>query len=137
MKNVNIDMANLIAGMLEKGASTEDIAALFTNALNAEAAKAAEIKKAKAKAKAKEEDAITIMKMVAAFMKAHYGDNSWDDELVAKGAKEFIKTMDMAQEFAKSLDKITVKATPVVDKFVKKDDFSKAMAEFEAILKSL
>ena len=135
MKNVNIDMANLIAGMLEKGASTEDIAALFTNALNAEAAKAAEIKKAKAKAK--EEDAITIMKMVAAFMKAHYGDNSWDDELVAKGAKEFIKTMDMAQEFAKSLDKITVKATPVVDKFVKKDDFSKAMAEFEAILKSL
>lgn len=135
MKNVNIDMANLIAGMLEKGASTEDIAALFTNALNAEAAKAAEIKKAKAKAK--EEDAITIMKMVAAFMKAHYGDNSWDDELVAKGAKEFIKTMDMAQEFAKSLDKLTVKATPVVDKFVKKDDFSKAMAEFEAILKSL
>ena len=135
MKNVNIDMASLIAGMLEKGASTEDIAALFTNALNAEAAKAAEIKKAKAKAK--EEDAITIMKMVAAFMKAHYGDNSWDDELVAKGAKEFIKTMDMAQEFAKSLDKLTVKATPVVDKFVKKDDFSKAMAEFEAILKSL
>ena len=135
MKNVNIDMANLIAGMLEKGASTEDIAALFTNALNAESAKAAEIKKAKAKAK--EEDAIAIMKMVAAFMKAHYGDNSWDDELVAKGAKEFIKTMDMAQEFAKSLDKITVKATPVVDKFVKKDDFSKAMAEFEAILKSL
>ena len=135
MKNVNIDMANLIAGMLEKGASTEDIATLFTNALNAEAAKAAEIKKAKAKAK--EEDAITIMKMVAAFMKAHYGDNSWDDELVAKGAKEFIKTMDMAQEFAKSLDKLTVKATPVADKFVKKDDFSKAMAEFEAILKSL
>ena len=135
MKNVNIDMASLIAGMLEKGASTEDIAALFTNALNAEAAKAAEIKKAKAKAK--EEDAITIMKMVAAFMKAHYGDTTWDDELVAKGAKEFIKTMDMAQEFAKSLDKLTVKATPVADKFVKKDDFSKAMAEFEAILKSL
>ena len=135
MKNVNIDMASLIADMLEKGASTEDIAALFTNALNAESAKAAEIKKAKAKAK--EEDAIAILKMVAAFMKAHYGDNSWDDELVAKGAKEFIKTMDMAQEFAKSLDKITVKATPVVDKFVKKDDFSKAMADFEAILASL
>ena len=135
MKNVNIDMANLIAGMLEKGASTEDIAALFTNALNAEAAKAAEIKKAKAKAK--EEDAITIMKMVAAFMKTHYGDDSWDDELVAKGAKEFIKTMDMAQEFAKSLDKLTVKAKPVADKIVKKDDFSKAMADFEAILASL
>ena len=135
MKNVNIDMASLIASMLEKGASTEDIAALFTNALNAEAAKAAEIKKAKAKAK--EEDAITIMKMVAAFMKAHYGDNAWDDELVAKGAKEFVKTMDMAQEFAKSLDKLTVKVEPVVDKFVKKDDFSKAMADFEAILASL
>ena len=135
MKNVNIDMASLIASMLEKGASTEDIATLFTNALNAEAAKAAEIKKAKAKAK--EEDAITIMKMVAAFMKAHYGDNTWDDELVAKGAKEFVKTMDMAQEFAKSLDKLTVKVEPVVDKFVKKDDFSKAMADFEAILASL
>lgn len=133
MKNVNIDMASLIASMLEKGASTEDIATLFTNALNAEAAKAAEIKKAKAK----EEDAITIMKMVAAFMKAHYGDNTWDDELVAKGAKEFVKTMDMAQEFAKSLDKLTVKVEPVVDKFVKKDDFSKAMADFEAILASL
>ena len=135
MKNVNIDMANLIAGMLEKGASTEDIATLFTNALNAEAAKAAEIKKAKAKAK--EEDAITIMKMVAAFMKAHYGDNSWDDELVAKGAKEFIKTMDMAQEFAKSLDKLTMKATPVVDKIVKKSEFDEAVAEFERLLKSL
>lgn len=135
MKNVNIDMANLIAGMLEKGASTEDIAALFTNALNAEAAKAAEIKKAKAKAK--EEDAITIMKMVAAFMKAHYGDNSWDDELVAKGAKEFIKTMDMAQEFAKSLDKLTVKAKPVADKIVKRSEFDEAVAEFERLLKSL
>lgn len=134
MKNVNIDMANLIAGMLEKGASTEDIAALFTNALNAEAAKAAEIKKAKAKAK--EEDAITIMKMVAAFMKAHYGDNSWDDELVAKGAKEFIKTMDMAQEFAKSLDKLTVKAKPVADKIVKRSEFDEAVAEFERLLKS-
>lgn len=135
MKNVNIDMANLIAGMLEKGASTEDIAALFTNALNAEAAKAAEIKKAKAKAK--EEDAITIIKMVAAFMKAHYGDNSWDDELVAKGAKEFIKTMDMAQEFAKSLDKLTVKAKPVADKIVKRSEFDEAVAEFEKLLKSL
>lgn len=135
MKNVNIDMANLIAGMLEKGASTEDIAALFTNALNAEAAKAAEIKKAKAKAK--EEDAIAIMKMVAAFMKAHYGDNSWDDELMAKGAKEFIKAMDMSQEFAKSLNKLTVKAKPVADKIVKTDDFREAMAEFEAILASL
>ena len=135
MKNVNINMANLIAGMLEKGASTEDIAALFTNALNAEAAKAAEIKKAKAKAK--EEDAIAIMKMVAAFMKAHYGDNSWDDELVAKGAKEFIKTMDMAQEFAKSLDKLTVKAKPVADKIVKKSEFDEAVAEFERLLKSL
>lgn len=133
MKNVNIDMASLIASMLEKGASTEDIATLFTNALNAEAAKAAEIKKAKAK----EEDAITIMKMMAAFMKTHYGDKSWDDELVAKAAKEFVKTIDMAQEFAKSLDKLTVKVEPVVDKFVKKDDFSKAMADFEAILKSL
>ena len=135
MKNVNIDMANLIANMLEKGASTEDIAALFTNALNAEAAKAAEIKKAKAKAK--EEDAITIMKMVAAFMKAHYGDTTWDDELVAKGAKEFIKTMDMAQEFAKSLDKLTVKAKPVADKIVKKSEFDEAVAEFERLLKSL
>lgn len=135
MKNVNIDMASLIADMLEKGASTEDIAALFTNALNAEAAKAAEIKKAKAKAK--EEDAITIMKMVAAFMKAHYGDNSWDDELVAKGAKEFIKTMDMAQEFAKSLDKLTVKAKPVADKIVKRSEFDEAVAEFERLLKSL
>lgn len=135
MKNVNIDMASLIADMLEKGASTEDIAALFTNALNAEAAKAAEIKKAKAKAK--EEDAIAIMKMVAAFMKAHYGDNSWDDELVAKGAKEFIKTMDMAQEFAKSLDKLTVKAKPVADKIVKKSEFDEAVAEFERLLKSL
>lgn len=135
MKNVNIDMASLIADMLEKGASTEDIAALFTNALNAEAAKAAEIKKAKAKAK--EEDALTIMKMVAAFMKAHYGDNTWDDELVAKGAKEFIKTMDMAQEFAKSLDKITVKAKPVADKIVKKSEFDEAVAEFEKLLKSL
>lgn len=135
MKNVNIDMASLIADMLEKGASTEDIATLFTNALNAEAAKAAEIKKAKAKAK--EEDALTIMKMVAAFMKAHYGDNSWDDELVAKGAKEFVKTMDMAQEFAKSLDKITVKAKPVADKIVKRSEFDEAVAEFERLLKSL
>ena len=70
-------------------------------------------------------------------MKTHYGDNTWDDELVAKGAKEFIKTMDMAQEFAKSLDKITVKAKPVADKIVKKSEFDEAVAEFERLLKSL
>ena len=64
-------------------------------------------------------------------------DETWDDELVAKGAKEFIKTMDMAQEFAKSLNKLTVKAKPVADKIVKKSEFDEAVAEFERLLKSL
>ena len=134
MKNVNIGFESLISDMVKAGTSIEDIATLFADALNAESVKAATAKKAK---EAKERDALTIMQMISAFMSNHYGDKSWDDELINRAAKEFVNSMDMAQEFAKSLDKLAEKAKPVADKIVKKSDFDDAMAEFEKLLKSL
>ena len=134
MKNVNIGFESLISDMVKAGTSIEDIATLFADALNAESVKAAAAKKAK---EAKERDALTIMKMISAFMSNHYGDKSWDDELINRAAKELVNSMDMAQEFAKSLDKLAEKAKPVADKIVKKSDFDDAMAEFEKLLKSL
>lgn len=134
MKNVNIGFESLISDMVKAGTSIEDIATLFADALNAESVKAATAKKAK---EAKERDALTIMQMISAFMSNHYGDKSWDDELIDRAAKEFVNSMDMAQEFAKSLDKLAEKAKPVADKMVKKSDFDDAVAEFEKLLKSL
>lgn len=134
MKNVNIGFESLISDMVKAGTSIEDIATLFADALNTESVKAAAAKKAK---EAKERDALTIMQMISAFMSNHYGDKSWDDELINRAAKEFVNSMDMAQEFAKSLDKLAEKAKPVADKMVKKSDFDDAVAEFEKLLKSL
>ncbi len=96
MKNVDCkcqsftDFASLISGMVESGTSIEDIATLFTDALNAETKRQEE----KKKNVAKEKDAVELMKLIAAFLATHYGDTSWDESAITSGAKEFVTILD-------------------------------------------
>ena len=94
MKNEKVatytDFASVIGDMVNAGTSIEDIATLFTDALNAESKRQEEMKKNVAK----EKDAVELMKLIAAFLATHYGDTTWDETAITNGAKEFVTILD-------------------------------------------
>ena len=96
MKNKFNDLINSMAAA---GASAEDIAKTFTDALNAYTDKA---KKEELRL-AKQNDAAAIMKMVGAFLGKYYGDEHWTPEVCDEMAKEFVSMLDAADDMVKAI----------------------------------
>lgn len=135
----NTDFASLISGMVESGTSIEDIATLFTDALNAETKRQEE----KKKNVAKEKDAVELMKLIAAFLATHYGDTSWDEAAITSGAKEFVTILDEVYKVMPAVkDIFDVAFTTVKPKAAKPDkgdvvDTFDPMTIFEDFIKNL
>lgn len=96
MKNKFNDLINSMAAA---GASAEDIAKTFTDALNAYTDKA---KKEELRL-AKQNDAAAIMKMVGAFLGKYYGDDHWTSAVCEDMAKEFVSMLDAADDMVKAI----------------------------------
>jgi hypothetical protein len=99
---------DLISSMAAAGASAEDIAKNFTDALNAYTDR---VKKEELK-KAKYEDAAALMAMVGAFLSKYYGDDHWTPEVCDEMAKELVGMLDATDDMFKTFSDIA-KVTPI------------------------
>lgn len=143
MKNEKVatytDFASVIGDMVNAGTSIEDIATLFTNALNAESKRQEEMKKNVAK----EKDAVELMRLVAAFLATHYGDTTWDEAAIAGGAKELVTVLDEVYKVMpaiKDIFDVAFATKPKIKVDVAKPEKSDAfdpMTVFEDFIKNL
>lgn len=122
------DFDVIIENMIKAGASSEDIANHFTDALNAYTEKARKAEKEKAKMK----DAIALIQMVSAFLETHYGEKAWDEEAIKTAAKDLIASFDAVSDLALSFNKIIKPKGESV-----KDGFAEAEKFFNDLLASL
>lgn len=124
------DFDVIIENMIKAGASSEDVANHFTNALNAYTDKVRKEEKEKAKMK----DAVALIQMVSAFLEKYYGEKAWDEASIEATAKDLIASFDAVKDISLSFNKII---KPKGKSTNPKNSFAEAEKFFNDLLTSL